>query len=33
MFEKRPQYDDAIEVARKSNDSGVFIEFTLSAVF
>ncbi|WP_205737050.1 Fic family protein [Acetobacterium paludosum] len=32
MFEKRPQYYDAIEAARKSNDSGVFIEFTLSAV-
>ncbi|WP_207706702.1 Fic family protein [Acetobacterium tundrae] len=32
MFEKRPQYYDAIEEARKSNDSGVFIEFTLSAV-
>jgi Fic family protein len=32
MFEKRPQYYQAIETARKANDSGAFIEFTLSAV-
>ena len=32
MFEKHPQYYAAIEAARKANDSGAFIEFTLSAV-
>jgi Fic family protein len=32
MFEKRPQYYEAIQAARKADDSGVFIEFTLSAV-
>jgi Fic family protein len=32
MYEKRPQYYEAIEVARKANDSGAFIEFTLLAV-
>ena len=30
---KRSQYYQAIEAARKSNDSGVFIEFTLSAIY
>ena len=29
----RPQYYKAIEDARKANDSGVFIEFTLSALY
>ena len=33
LYENRPQYYQAIEDARKVNDSGVFIEFTLSAVF
>ena len=32
LYENRPQYYQAIENARKANDSGVFIEFTLSAV-
>jgi Fic family protein len=32
MFEKRPQYYKAIEEARKLDDNGAFIEFTLSAV-
>lgn len=32
LFESRPQYYGAIEAARKANDSGVFIEFTLSAL-
>ncbi|MDR1728164.1 MAG: Fic family protein [Acidobacteriota bacterium] len=32
MYEKRPQYYQAIEAARNANDSGVFIEFTFSAV-
>jgi Fic family protein len=32
MYEKRPQYYQAILDARKANDSGAFIEFTLSAV-
>ena len=32
MYEKRPQYYEAIEAARNANDSGLFIEFTLSAV-
>jgi Fic family protein len=29
----RPQYYAAIEAARNANDSGVFIEFTLSALY
>ena len=33
LFQNRPQYYQAIEAARNSNDSGVFIEFTLSALF
>jgi Fic family protein len=32
MYENRLQYYQAIEGARKVNDSGVFIEFTLSAI-
>jgi DNA-binding MarR family transcriptional regulator len=32
VYEKRPEYYKAIEEARKANDSGAFIEFTLSAV-
>jgi predicted transcriptional regulator len=33
LYLNRPQYYQAIEKARKANDSGVFIEFTLSAIF
>jgi len=33
LYEKRPQYYQAIEESRKTNDSGVFIEFTLSAIY
>ncbi|MDR1060234.1 MAG: Fic family protein [Clostridiales bacterium] len=32
MQENRPQYYRAIQEAKKANDSGVFIEFTLSAL-
>lgn len=32
LYKNRPQYYQAIESARKENDSGVFIEFTLSAI-
>ena len=32
LYENRSQYYQAIEMARKDNDSGVFIEFTLSAL-
>lgn len=32
IYEKRPQYYEAIETARKNNDSAAFIEFTLAAV-
>lgn len=32
LYENRPRYYQAIEDARKSNDSGAFIEFTLSAL-
>jgi Fic family protein len=32
LYQNRPQYYKAIEHARKANDSGVFIEFTLSAL-
>jgi Fic family protein len=32
LYKNRPQYYQAIEAARKANDSGVFIEFTLSAL-
>ena len=33
LYQNRPQYYAAIETARKANDSGVFIEFTLSALY
>jgi len=33
LYKNRPQYYKAIEDARKANDSGVFIEFTLAALF
>ena len=33
LYQNRPQYYQAIENARKANDSGMFIEFTLSAIF
>jgi len=33
LYLNRPQYYQAIENARKVNDSGVFIEFTLSVIF
>ena len=33
LYRNRPQYYKAIEDARKANDSGVFIEFTLSALY
>jgi Fic family protein len=32
LFQSRPDYYQAIETARSANDSGVFIEFTLSAL-
>ena len=32
LYQNRAQYYQAIEDARKANDSGVFIEFTLSAI-
>lgn len=32
LYENRPQYYQTIEDARKANDSGVFIEFTLAAL-
>jgi Fic family protein len=32
LYQNRPQYYQAIELARKANDSGVFIEFSLSAI-
>jgi Fic family protein len=32
VYEKRPQYYQAIQDAWKANDCGVFIEFTLSAL-
>ena len=33
LYQNRQQYYRAIEAARKVNDSGVFIEFTLSALY
>jgi Fic family protein len=33
LYRNRPQYYQAISDARKANDSGVFIEFTLSALY
>jgi Fic family protein len=32
VYEKRPQYYDALQNAQSLNDSGEFIEFTLSAI-
>jgi Fic family protein len=32
VYEKRPQYYDALQNAQRLNDSGEFIEFTLSAI-
>ena len=32
MYEKRPQYYDTLQNAQRKNDSGEFIEFTLSAI-
>jgi Fic family protein len=32
VYEKRPQYYQALQDAQRKNDSGVFIEFTLSAL-
>jgi Fic family protein len=32
VYERRPQYYDALQNAQKTNDSGEFIEFTLSAI-
>jgi Fic family protein len=32
VYEKRPQYYDALQEAQRSNDSRGFIEFTLSAI-
>ncbi len=32
LYQNRPQYYQAIEDARKANDSGMFIEFTLSTI-
>jgi len=32
LYERRPQYYQAIEDAREENDSGAFIEFTLSTI-
>jgi Fic family protein len=33
LYKNRPQYYKAIEDARENNDSAVFIEFTLSAIY
>ena len=33
LWQNRTQYYAAIEAARKANDSGIFIEFTLSALY
>jgi len=32
LYENRPLYYNAIQAARRTDDSGVFIEFTLSAI-
>ena len=32
VYEKRPQYYDALQNAQKKNDSGEFIEFALSVI-
>ncbi len=33
LYQNRPEYYQAIENARQVNDSGVFIEFTLSSLY
>lgn len=33
LYKNRPQYYQAIEASRQANDSGAFIEFTLSALY
>lgn len=33
LYENRPQYYQAIETSREANDSGAFIEFTLSRIY
>ena len=33
LYQNRPGYYQAIENARQANDSGVFIEFTLSSLY
>lgn len=33
LFQNRPQYYQAIEDSREVNDSGIFLEFTLAALF
>jgi Fic family protein len=33
LYQNRPQYYQAIQEARRSDDSGVFIEFTLGAIY
>lgn len=33
LYQNRPRYYQAIQDSRKSNDSGIFMEFTLSALF
>ena len=33
LYQNRPEYYQAIENAHRANDSGVFIEFTLSALY
>lgn len=33
LYQNRPDYHKAIEDARDKNDSGIFIEFTLSVIF
>jgi Fic family protein len=33
VFESRREYYNAIEASRRDNDSGVFIEFTLSSLY
>jgi Fic family protein len=33
LYQNRPRYYQAIEDARKADDSSIFIEFTLSALY
>lgn len=33
LYQKRPKYYESIEKSREPNDSGVFIEYTLSAIY